>query len=71
MTKFKPEVAYRILKERQDRLYEDAATLWNSADYVEYLNWREFMSSLSGAVLMEDVLDYLRTRIEEEQHDAV
>lgn len=82
MTKFEPEVAYRILKARQDRLYEDAATLWNSAEfgysrswelanYVEYLNWREFMSGLSGAVLMEDVLDYLRTRINEDQHDAV
>lgn len=82
MTKFEPEVAYRILKARQDRLYDEAATLWNSAEfgysragelanYLEYLNWREYISSLSRAVLMEDALDYLRNRIEEERNDAI
>lgn len=78
MTKFEPEVAYRILKARQDRLLAEAERIgpnswtgWGVATFEEYMGWREFMSGFSEAVFMEDVLDYLRERIEEEKSNAV
>lgn len=81
MTKFEPEVAYRILSEKQRRLYSRSADLLRERIDLElrgeltYLGrlWRgwEITALDDQADAMWDVLDYLRTRIEEEKHDAV
>lgn len=81
MTKFEPEVAYRILIAKYDRLRFDAILAYRDLVEIEYrgeLNpygrlWRcrEINGLTETADAMWPVLEYLRTRIEEEQHDAV
>lgn len=81
MTKFEPEVAYRILVEKQRRLYAKAGSLLRDQIELELrgeLNYygrqwrgREIESVWVQANKMWDVLDYLRNRIEEERNDAV
>lgn len=81
MTKFEPEVAYRILADKQRRLYEhSSALLWERIELelrgeLNYYGrlWRgqEITALEDQADSMWDVLDYLRTRIEGEQHGAV
>lgn len=81
MTKFEPEVAYRILADKQRRLYDRSASLlWERIELelrgeLNYYGrlWRgqEITALEDRADSMWDVLDYLRTRIEEERHDAV
>lgn len=77
MTKFEPEVAYRILADKQRRLYDLSAALLRERidlDLRGGLNyygrlWRgwEIAALEDEADGMWDVLDYLRTRIEEEK----
>lgn len=76
MTEFDPEVAYRILAEKQRRLYDEAyrhlrnqivAQMeghWHDAVW----NWHQAMYDFasSEADKMWDVLEYLRERICEE-----
>lgn len=79
MTKFEPEVAYRILKDRQDRLYGRSTALLHERIeldlkgdlnyYGRLWRWREINALEDEADGMWDVLDYLRTRIEEEQSE--
>jgi hypothetical protein len=81
MTKFEPEVAYRILIAKYDRLRFDSIMAFRDFigvqmaghwyDEVFYTFDRRYKALSDQADSMWDVLDYLRTRIEEEQHDAV
>jgi len=81
MMKFEPEVAYRILSEKQRRLYARSAALLQERIALELrgeLNfygrvWRgwEITALDNEADGMWDVLDYLSQRIEEEKNDAV
>ena len=81
MTKFEPEVAYRILKDRQKRYYQagmdlifEKAQLWVNGQLTPWAEeWfeREINSEYDSGNEMWDVLNYLRTRIEEEKHDTV
>lgn len=77
MTKFEPEVAYRILNERYERLIAEKSHAW----YLFFVatvdgHWYdEIFYSLDRVAKSYDdeidrlwpVLDYLRTRIEEEK----
>lgn len=81
MTQFEPEVAYRILLARYNRLWHenilanrDLLDLEYSGElnpYGRLWRFREISALEKEADSLRDVLDYLRTRIEEEQHDAV
>lgn len=81
MTKFEPEVAYRILKARQQRYFQkgmnlifEKAQLWVNGELTPWAEeWfeREINREHDSGNEMWPVLDYLRTRIEEEQHDAI
>lgn len=77
MTEFDPEVAYRILAEKQRRLYDEAhrhlcnrfiAQMeghWHDAVADWHRAMHDFASS--EADKMWDVLEYLRERIHEEK----
>lgn len=75
MTRFEPEVAYRILTERQQRYFDRQGELireksWFSVrrmlpPWVEQRYEREIRWYEAEAHKMWDVLYYLRTRIEE------
>lgn len=81
MTKFEPEVAYRILNERYERLIleKGQALLRFFVATVDGHWYDDVFYSLDRVVKFYEgeldrlwpVLDYLRTRIEEERHDAV
>lgn len=81
MTKFEPEIAYRILADKQRRLYENSESLlWEMSKldirgelnyYGELWRGQEITALEDQADSMWDVLNYLRTRIEEEQHGAI
>lgn len=81
MVKFEPEVAYRILAEKQRRLYDRSAALLRERIDLELRGelsyygrlWRgwEITSLDDEADGMWDVLDYLRNRIEEERNDSI
>lgn len=81
MTKFEPEVAYQILKEKQERYFSQGKTLirektrlWVNGILTPWAEeWfeREIRDQYDCGADMWDVLDYLRKRIEEEKHDTV
>lgn len=81
MVKFEPEVAYHILIAKYDRLRFDSISAyrdlieaqmaghWYDSVFYELDGVQKSLSAQADS--MWGVLDYLRTRIEEEQHDAV
>lgn len=81
MTKFEPEVAYRILIEKYDRLRFDSIMAYRDFigvqmsghwyDEVFYTFDRRHKALSDAADSMHDVLDYLRDRIEEEKNDTL
>lgn len=81
MTKFEPEVAYRILHERYERLIAEkaAAYYYFFVATVDGHWYDDIFYSLDRIVKLYEqeiddlwpVLDYLSQRIEEEKNDAV
>lgn len=81
MTKFEPEVAYRILEARQQRYFRrgmdlifEKSQFWVDGKLTPELEdqfEREITREYDLGASMWDVMNYLSHRIEEEKNDAV